>query len=92
MYLFWKGTSEITVLLLKIIELQTTLCISAVVFMYPTHGLVVTQDPFIKQSKAALNSVFPFLANDNEPSLLYYLPIAWGRIDEFLPFPEESMK
>ena len=47
---------------------------------------------FLKQSKASLNSTFPFfwtgcLNKVKEPRLLYYLHITVERIDGLMPFP-----
>ena len=52
----------------------------------------MTQGQFFKQSLTGLNSEFSFsktsyLTKAEEPSLLYYLPIAGGRIIGFIPFP-----
>ena len=53
-------------------------------------------DTFFKQSLTGLNSVFSFsytscLTKAEEPSVLYYLPIAGGRIFGFIPFPSVLM-
>ena len=62
--------------------------------IYPTPllGQDMTQGQFFKWSLTGLNSEFSFsytscLTKAGEPSLSYYLPIAWGRIIGFIPFP-----
>ena len=52
----------------------------------------MTQGQFFKWSLTGLNSEFSFsktscLTKAEEPSLSYYLPIAGGRIIEFIPLP-----
>ena len=60
----------------------------ALVHIYPTppFGQDMIQGQFFKQSLTGLNSEFSF-SKAEEPSLPYYLPIAGGRIIEFIPFP-----
>ena len=56
----------------------------------PPLGQDMTQGQFFKRSLTGLNSEFPsprLVAKAEEPSLPNYLPIAGGRIIEFIPFP-----
>ena len=52
--------------------------------------------PFLSRSTTSLNSVFLFLeccyTEVREPSLLYYLSVAGGRIVGFIPFPRVLAK
>ena len=63
-------------------------------YIYPTPplGQDMTQGQYFKRSLTGLNSEFSFsytccLTKAEESSLPYYLPIAGGRIIEFIPFP-----
>ena len=58
----------------------------------PPLGQDMTQGQFFKRSLTGLNSEFSFsktscLTKAEEPSLLYYLPIAGGKTIGFIPFP-----
>ena len=58
----------------------------------PHRQNVVIQGQFFQQTLTGFNSEFSFfksscLTKAKEPSLFYYLPIAWGRKVGFLPFP-----
>ena len=62
------------------------------IYTIPPLGQDMTQGQFLKRSLTGLNSEFSLsstssLTKAEEPSLLYYLPIAGGRIIGFIPFP-----
>ena len=72
---------------------HTHIYIYIYIYIYPTllHEQDVTQDQFFKQS-LSLNSKLSFsltrcYSKAKEISLLYYLPIAEGRMIRFIPFP-----
>ena len=66
------------------------------IYPAPPLGQDMTQGQFFKRSFTGSYSEFSFsetscLTKAEELSLPYYLPIAWGRIIGFIPFPRVLM-
>ena len=63
-----------------------------IIFTNPSAWAGCDTRSIFKRSLKALNSEFSFssticLTKADEPCLPYYLPISWGRIIGFIPFP-----
>ena len=76
----------------KINKRTTIIVISIILFTNPSARAGYDTRSVFKRSLTGLNSEFSFsktscLTKAEEPSLLYYFPIAGGRMIGFIPFP-----